>query len=438
MADGGRWHHLPSTATHFPQSSQMNTPNSQMRTNSNYIDLTSPAADERFCLTNPIISHSPDSSDFEPTPKKPRPQRVILASAMMPIDLTSPVAETERKMPACAGAAVLVREKCANTRIRSKFFSQDNLAQITGDQARVIEFCTTHGLFAASQTCINCFEPMRKYYNSHDDVWYWICTKKKDGKTPCAKVKGTKFTVKKGTWFGDVHVTMSTILWICWYFVAKTSEKNTKMYLDMGKNDRTIVDWFSMCREVCDWWMLNRSEQLGGPGKIVEIDESYFAGVQKYGRGRARKVRHPWGFAAVERGSFKTKMENVEGRGREQLLPILSKWIKPETTIHSDRHGAYFNLEQYVDHCIDHYTVNHKNNYVDPQSGAHTQSVESNWRHCKNSLPDQGLRPYMLQSYLSTFCWHRHVKENNLDPFLFFLECIAELYPPFKTGSVPN
>jgi hypothetical protein len=82
--------------------------------------------------------------------------------------------------------------------------------------------------------------------------------------------------------------------------------------------------------------MLNRSEQLGGPGKIVEIDESYFAGVQKYGRGRARKVRHPWVFGAVERGSFKTKMENVEGRGREQLLPILSKWIKPETTIHSD------------------------------------------------------------------------------------------------------
>ena len=154
MADGGRWHHLPSTLTHFPQSSQMNTPNSQMRTNSNYIDLTSPAADERFCLTNPIISHSPDSSDFEPTPKKPRPQRVILASAMMPIDLTSPVAETERKMPACGGAAVLVREKYANTRIRSKFFSQDNLAQITGDQINII-FSTwkcTHNNFVQLYT----------------------------------------------------------------------------------------------------------------------------------------------------------------------------------------------------------------------------------------------------------------------------------------------
>jgi len=125
-------------------------------------------------------------------------------------------------------------------------------------------------------------------------------------------------------------------------------------------------------------------------------------------------------------------MENVEGRGREQLLPILSKWIKPETTIHSDRHGAYFNLEQYVDHCIDHYTVNHKNNYVDPQSGAHTQSVESNWRHCKNSLPDQGLRPYMLQSYLSTFCWHRHVKENNLDPFLFFFGVHCRTLPTIQ------
>ena len=311
---------------------------------------------------------------------------------------------------------------------------QTDLGNITGDQKCVIQFCTTQGLFAEAQTCINCGDPMRKFYHKHDDVWYWVCTKKKAGITPCSKVKGTKFSVKKGTWFAESHLTMSTILWICWYFVAKSTETNTKLYLNMGKNDKTIVDWFSMCREVCDWWLLNKSERLGGPGKVVEIDESYFAGVQKYGRGRSRKTIHPWVFGAVERGSLKVKLENVEGKSREQLLPVLSTWILPETTIHSDRHGAYFNLPQYVDHCVAHYAVNHKENYVDPRSGAHTQSVESNWRHCKASLPDHGLRPYLLQSYLSTYCWQRHVSQFELDPFLFFLECIAELYPPFVAG----
>ena len=62
---------------------------------------------------------------------------------------------------------------------------------------------------------------------------------------------------------------------------------NTKLHLDLGsKNDKTVVDWFNFCREVCDWWMENKSEKLGGPGVIVEIEESYMAGRQKNGKGR--------------------------------------------------------------------------------------------------------------------------------------------------------
>ena len=50
-----------------------------------------------------------------------------------------------------------------------------------------------------------------------------------------------------------------------------------------------------------------------------------------------------------------------------------------------------------------HFPVNHSRNSVDPVTGAHTQAIEGTWNHCKNFLPTFGLKPELLDSYLSTF-----------------------------------
>ena len=41
--------------------------------------------------------------------------------------------------------------------------------------------------------------------------------------------------------------------------------------------------------------------------------------------------------------------------------------------IHSDEWRGYYNLPQFVTACIQHNTVNHTYNFVDPAAGAHTQ-----------------------------------------------------------------
>ena len=76
-----------------------------------------------------------------------------------------------------------------------------------------------------------------------------------------------------------------------------------------------------------------------------------------------------------------------------------------------------------------HFPVNHTENYVDPITGAHTQTVEGLWRHCKEFLPRFGMKPD-LGSYLDHFIWHRYCKQRKLDMFKFFLRCAAELYSP--------
>ena len=77
-----------------------------------------------------------------------------------------------------------------------------------------------------------------------------------------------------------------------------------------------------------------------------------------------------------------------------------------------------------------HFPVNHTNNYVDPLTGAHTQTIEGLWNHAKDFLPSYGMKPKDLDSYLSAFMWFRYVKQRKLDVMKHFLLSAAHCFPP--------
>ena len=62
---------------------------------------------------------------------------------------------------------------------------------------------------------------------------------------------------------------MLTYLW--WYDL--TNPIATSEY---GFASHTVCDWASFCREVAIDAMIVNSKKIGGPGIIVEIDESKF------------------------------------------------------------------------------------------------------------------------------------------------------------------
>ena len=55
---------------------------------------------------------------------------------------------------------------------------------------------------------------------------------------------------------------------------------------ETGASARVTVDWFNFCRDVCAQNFLDHPIVIGGPGTVVEIDESKF-GKRKHNRGRA-------------------------------------------------------------------------------------------------------------------------------------------------------
>ena len=72
-----------------------------------------------------------------------------------------------------------------------------------------------------------------------------------------------------------------------------------------------------------------------------------------------------------------------------------------------------------------HLTVNHSLNFVDPDTGAHTQGIENTWWGGKQDLPRIGTSKDLSKSCLHEFLCRKHYGE---DPFGNIIKHIAELY----------
>ena len=64
----------------------------------------------------------------------------------------------------------------------------------------------------------------------------------------------------------------------------------------------TIIQMFQYLRDVCSTKLLSTPVELGGPGVIVQIDESLFNHKSKYNRGR-RASKEQWVFGLADTSS---------------------------------------------------------------------------------------------------------------------------------------
>ena len=113
------------------------------------------------------------------------------------------------------------------------------------------------------------------------------------------------------------------------------------------------------------------------------------------------------------------------------LLPILERCLQPRSAVYTNDWGAYNNLECHLpNHVAHHHTVVHRENFVDPATGVHTQEAESAWANLK--LPIIGQRKiecHDLQLYLNDRML-RHWR--GLDNIANFLPVLATQYRDYS------
>lgn len=71
--------------------------------------------------------------------------------------------------------------------------------------------------------------------------------------------------------------------------------------------------------------------------------------------------------------------------------------------------------------------VNHKENFVDPITGVHTQNIERIWREMRANIPRFGIREYHYEAYLAEFVFKKYCKfKERID---CFFDIMSEIYP---------
>ena len=97
----------------------------------------------------------------------------------------------------------------------------------------------------------------------------------------------------------------------------ETSVKNTVIMSSVS--ERVVIQWFQYLRDICSTWLSKHPYKLGGPGLIVEIDESIIS-KSKFHRGRV--VPQRWIFDGYCRTSGKGFPQFVDDRTAQTLLPL--------------------------------------------------------------------------------------------------------------------
>ncbi|KAI6180322.1 hypothetical protein M3Y98_00707600 [Aphelenchoides besseyi] len=258
------------------------------------------------------------------------------------------------------------------------------------------------------------------------DLPTWRCTTKR-----CRKEMG----IRNYSWFegGRVHpkeVFLFSYFWA--HDLASVDLVKREMRRSDGStwNSHTITDHRNYFRELCVNWQLKQDVQIGGPGHTVQIDETCIS-RRKYNRGRLQK-ENVWLFGGVDTVDRTFFLKRVDCRSADTLLPIIQKHVKAGSTIMSDQWRAYGGICR-LPEGYTHLKVNHSVHFVNPETGTHTQQIESFWRDVKQRQKRElGTATQFYDDYVAEFLWKRTFAGADI---FFHLWSEIALQWPLSTGQ---
>lgn len=228
----------------------------------------------------------------------------------------------------------------------------------------------------------------------------------------------TKKSVRKNTWFENSRLDFLR----CLRFIYSWSEELTSgkwCQKQMDMDHETVVDWNSYMREICvDALEKRGKKKIGGPGLIVEVDESMFT---KRKNNAGRVLPQQWIFGGICQETNECFLLKVPNRSMLTLLDAINENIAEGSTIFSDSWKAYCTTK-IEEQGFMHFKVNHKYNFIDPETGAHTQKIERLWGSAKwRNKKHRGTSRHHLESYLAEFLWRR-VSSDSFEKILYDLK----------------
>ena len=244
--------------------------------------------------------------------------------------------------------------------------------------------------------------------------------KVRDGLYKCKDCR-KQFSVTVGTLFERSHVPLNKwLLAVHLLCASKKGHASHQLHRMLGVTYKTA--WFMSHRireAMSDPYFV---KQLGGTGKTVEADETFW-GNKKEGRGKRGAASHMMKvFSLVERGG-KVRSFHVPSVGAKTLRPIITEQVAKDTQVMTDESMAYSRLRDEFPHG----SVKHRHKeYV--RGPIHVNTLENYFSILKRGLTGvyQHVGEGHLRRYIGEFDFrYNHREITDEERFLVALQGIS-------------
>ena len=264
-----------------------------------------------------------------------------------------------------------------------------------------IEYFRNLGILKRDMSCLFCQMIMDEVQcNRIKDKCVFKCYNKS-----CTKYKTTR-SIRKNSFLENINMTLKDVLKIIWKFSQEMQCVDIINEIDCGKN--SLNNLYSFFRKLCKNYYDDNPILLGGNGSVINCDETLFRHKPKYHRGRATSKEF-WIFGMVDTTYVPARgfMTLVKNRSAKSLLPIIQEHVREGSIVYTDCWAAYNNTKSLG---LQHETVNHSLHFVNPDTGVHTQFIESYWAKQKyRQKKMKGIDGILIEEYLATFMWWDHI-----------------------------
>lgn len=273
------------------------------------------------------------------------------------------------------------------------------LRSILGNEKKCIKFLFENDILYKPKSCLYCSSSLYR------EKKLYRCNNRQ-----CRK----SISIFKDSFFAKNHLPCSDVMLIGYFWLCKANY--TSITQMTGHSPKTVTSYMNFFRELVIDTLQDDNNIIGGEGIIVEIDESKF-GRRKYHRGRI--IEGVWVFGGIERTKEKKCfVKVVHDRTAKTLHDIILKHVAPGSIIHTDLWKGYLGITELG---MIHKTVNHSENFVDPNTGVHTNTIEGLWNGIKIQISSRNRTKDAITNHLLEYIWR---KKNHNDPWAGLLHAL--------------
>jgi transposase-like protein len=154
---------------------------------------------------------------------------------------------------------------------------------------------------------------------------------------------------------------------------------------------------------------------IGGPGVVVEIDESVITKAKITRNRSARPVPEKWVIGMFDRNKKIGIVRLIDNRTEITIISLIRKHCFPGTRIITDGWAGYNNLHLFG---YIHDVVIHKDEFVVNGTNIHTNNIENYWKRCKAKFKRMnGTTTEMILSYIDEFMWNERFGTNCIERY---------------------